>query len=133
MDQKRLAFKAIAAVAGIDAEGKVHGLTVADKSIKHETFITFMHKLRKAHEGKGTITLFVDNLNMHYMKVVKQHAEMNDINLCFNAIYASEYNPVERLWLFAKRTFSEACITGAKYHDQSHMRKVVFDSILGVP
>ena len=51
MDQKRLAFKAIAAVAGIDVEGKVHGLTVAEKSIKHEAFITFMHKLRKAYEG----------------------------------------------------------------------------------
>ena len=66
---------------------------------------------------------------MHYMKVVKNYAEENDINLCFNAVYASPYNPVERLWLFAKRSFGEACITGAKYHDQSHMRKVVFDSI----
>ena len=30
VEKKRLAFKAIAAVAAIDMEGKVHGLTVSD-------------------------------------------------------------------------------------------------------
>ena len=66
------------------------------------------------------------------MKSVKKHAEENDINIVFNAVYSSEYNPVERLWLFAKRSFSESCIDGASYHNQAAMRKLVFDSVLNV-
>ena len=103
VERKRLAFKSIGVVAGIDGKGQVHGLTVVDGAILGEHFITFLGKIRKAHPKAGTITLFIDNLAMHHMKAVKRFAEEKDINLLFNAIYSSEYNPVERLWLFAKR------------------------------
>ena len=33
IEKKRLAFRAVAVVAGIDMEGNVHGLTVTDGSI----------------------------------------------------------------------------------------------------
>ena len=95
----------------------MHGLTVVDGAITGDSFMTFLGKIRKAHPKTGTITLFVDNLRLHHMKSVQRYAEENDINLLFNAIYSSEYNPVEILWLFAKRKFSEHCIQGAEYHN----------------
>ena len=107
VEKKRLAFKAIAAVAGIDIHGKVHGLCVHDKAIVTDHFLEFLGKLRRAHADKGTVHVFLDNLRLHKTHAVKRYAEENDINLVFNGSYSSEYNPVERLWLFAKRKFAE--------------------------
>ena len=81
-----------------------------------EHFMNFLKKIRQVHNDRK-IYLLVDNLSVHRTKNVKAKADELDIELIFNPIYSSEYNPIERLWLLSKRTFSAACINGASYHN----------------
>ena len=39
------------------------------------------------------------------------------IELVFNGTYSSEYNPIERLWAWAKKRFVRACVEDAPYHN----------------
>ena len=43
VDKKKLGFKAIAVVAGIDTKGEVVAITIRDKSIFTPDFINFMN------------------------------------------------------------------------------------------
>lgn len=71
VEKQRLAFKAIAVVAGIDFEGKVYGLYVRDHSVTGEDFKIFLRKLRcQFMHPKETIYLLLDNLGVHHMKDV---------------------------------------------------------------
>ena len=45
------------------------------------------------------------------------NAAENNVELIYNATYSSEFNPVEILWSFAKRLFSNACVEGASYEN----------------
>ena len=36
VEKKRLAFKAIGAIAGVDVEGKIHGTIVLDGAVDHK-------------------------------------------------------------------------------------------------
>ena len=133
MEKKRLAFKCIAAIAGCDWEGNTHGLHVVDGVIDKYAFNIFLDKIREQFKKDVTVYVFIDCLNMHYFAEVVNHANANNIKLIYNGTHSSEYMPVERLWLFAKREFAKQCIMGAKYHNQASMRKLVFDCILSVP
>ena len=46
VDKKKLGFKAIAVVAGIDIKGDVVAITMRDKSICSADFIKFLDELR---------------------------------------------------------------------------------------
>lgn len=74
VERKRLAFKAIAVAAGIDRQGNIHGLTVADKVIQQKDFMIFLNKIRKAHKDMGEIIVFLDNLPMHHTHAIRDHA-----------------------------------------------------------
>ena len=101
----KLGFKAIAAVGAIDRKGRVVTIQTYDYSINVDKFILFLRELRATKSQTKRIYIFLDNLRVHYSKRVGEYCEQNNIQLIFNAAYSSEYNPVERLWALAKRSF----------------------------
>jgi transposase len=64
---------------------------------------------------------------------VQKCARRNHQELIFNAAYSSKYNPIERLWAIAKRSFSRDCITEADYSNNSMIQALVMKSILEAP
>ena len=49
--------------------------------------------------------MWLDNLKVHHSNEIKRWAEREGLRLVFNAPYSCEYNPIETLWAFAKKTF----------------------------
>ena len=46
--------------------------------------------------------MLVDNLPVHRTDNVKAQAKRSKVELIFNGTYSSEFNPIERLWAWAK-------------------------------
>ncbi len=101
----KIGFKAIAVVGAIDIKGKVRTICTFDYSINVDKFIQFLQELRIMKDARIKIFIFLDNLRVHYSLRVREYCGVNNIELVFNAAYSSEYNPIERLWALAKRTF----------------------------
>ena len=101
----KLGFKAIAVVGAIDRKGKVVTIQTYDYSINVDKFLLFLQELRATRSSSKRIFIFLDNLRVHYSLRVREFCNQNNIELIFNAAYSSEYNPVERLWALAKRSF----------------------------
>jgi transposase len=57
----------------------------------------------------------LDNLRLHHSKVVIERCRKYNIEIIFNAPYSSEYNPVERLWCYAKNHFKKHMISVTDY------------------
>ena len=49
--------------------------------------------------------MLVDNLRVHRTDRVVAQAKRSKVELIFNGTYSSEYNPIERLWAWAKQRF----------------------------
>ena len=122
--RKKLSFKAIAVAAAIDMDGAVSGIEVVDEAIDSTAYLRFLHKVAAAQQGQPCIML-VDNLRVHYTKEVVALAAKLRIELCYNGIYSSEYNPIERLWAWSKARFTKRCTGDVPYHLQNKMRDLV--------
>ena len=72
----------------------------------------------------------LDNLGVHRTKESTNLARNLGIELVFNGTYSSDYNPIERLWAWAKQRFVRACADDAPYHKQEAMRSLVRDVLL---
>ena len=117
IEKKRLAFKAIAVVGATDVEGRLVARIARDSIITKEDFMDFMEEVSvKSTRGKVTY-LFIDNLPMHHMYVIKDKAKYLGLGLVYNGTYSSEFNPIEILWANAKRKFSTRCIVDAPYQN----------------
>jgi transposase len=69
------------------------------KSVNSEKFIPFLQKLRRK-VGKAPIILYMDNLRVHWSKLVKPYyAELN-ITPVWAPSYSPMYNPIE--FVFSK-------------------------------
>ena len=113
-----LKFKCIGVVGAIDVHGKTVALHIETGSVKKDGFMRFLDKLA-VHNQSRKCYLFVDNLRMHYTKDVVNHARNLNMQLIYNAPYSSEFNPIERLWCYAKRNFSKYMIGITDYRKQS--------------
>ena len=76
VDKKKLGFKAIAVVAGMDIKGDVVAITMRDKSICSPDFIKFLNELRQHFKRKKTY-IFLDNLSFHHSHIVAKCAARN--------------------------------------------------------
>ncbi len=47
----------------------------------------------------------------------------------FNAPYSSEYNPVERLWCYAKYNFKKKMVAVSDYKNQVKIQRIVTESV----
>lgn len=52
----------------------------------------------------------MDNLWLHKNSDLIAYAGRKNIQFVYNAIYSSEYNPIERLWAFAKKRFGREVV-----------------------
>ena len=91
--------------------GEMAALHVIDGAIDIGSFITFLEKVAKYLDGRRACML-VDNLAVHHSKAVKEKALNLNIELVFNGIYSSEFNPIERLWAWSKARFTKRCSRG---------------------
>ena len=100
-------------------------------AIKIPDFLIFLSKIYQHSKGERCY-LLLDNLRLHHSQLVWERANQFNIEIIFNSPYSSEYNMVERLWLFAKRNFSKKMITVTDFKDQAKIEKLVAESILEV-
>ena len=77
--------------------------------------------------------MFMDNLRLHHMKIVKEYAVSHCIALRYNAAYSPEFNPIEGLWAYAKRSFSRYMINEHNFKDRALLYRLVRESIETVP
>lgn len=71
-----------------------------------KTFIEFIHQLR-ANCKDRKIVLLLDNVSFHNCKKLKKFTDkFKDIILFSLPPYSPEYNPVEQIWKWIKRTIS---------------------------
>ena len=127
-----LRFGAIAVVAAVDLKGEVVAMHMKDFSIKWDSFITFLEKLKPKKKSQKTF-VFLDNLKAHHSPEVKTYAKEANIELLYNAAYSSELNPIERLWLFSKRLFYKRVIEFSDWKDRPRLYSLVDECIKAVP
>ena len=72
--KKSLGFKAVAVVAATDRLGNICGYHSTEKSISTEDFVVFLEDVRRRSPGPRRIFMVVDNLGVHYTKVVRRAA-----------------------------------------------------------
>ena len=118
-------------VAAVDLNGEVAAMYMKDGSINWEAFIEFL-KLLKPKKKQRTY-VFLDNLTAHHKLEVKAYAKEANIELVFNAAYSSELNPIERLWLFSKRTFYKRLIEFSDWKDRGRLYALIDECIKAVP
>jgi hypothetical protein len=119
-------------VAAIDCFGKLHGLTLNDRSIKAPEFMNFMDSCNETN-GEVPTTMFLDNLRMHHQKVVKARATEHCIDMRYNAAYSPNFNPIEGLWAYAKNQFNRHMINERNFKDRALLYRLVRESIETVP
>ena len=64
----------------------------------------------KLKYGRRKVTIFLDNLRMHYNKEFKSLVASHGHELLYNASYQSHLNPIELLWAVAKRAFGRILV-----------------------
>ena len=122
--KKKLSFKAIAVSAAIDSKGTVIAHRIVDGAIDIQQFLLFLDSVARVTRRRKVLML-VDNLNVHRANAVKDKARRLNIELFYNGIYSSTFNPIERLWAWAKLNFQRSCVKNAPYHLQHRMRGLV--------
>jgi transposase len=73
--------------------------------------------------------VYLDNLRAHHSVVVRECAEKNNQELVFSGSYASELNPIEIAWAWAKRSFQTKMATHADMRDTEAIIAKVNESI----
>ena len=63
----------------------------------------------------------MDNLRVHKATIVKEKMQRLNFYAIFNASYSSEYNPIERLWLFSKRHWRKQLFDYKTYSNRQRM------------
>ena len=124
--RKKLGFKAIAVAAAINMDGNLVALHVVDHSINAYSFAEFLGKVGK-YLKRRKAKMLVDNLGVHHTYIAKSAAKKAGVQLVYNGIYSSEFNPIERLWAWSKARFTKRCFENVPFHLQHRMRALVTD------
>ena len=82
----KLSFDAVAAVAGIDGDGRLVDYVLSKGAITIPTFLDFIEKIGNHYQGKK-VYLFLDNLILHHKKQVALRCERLNVKIIFNAKY----------------------------------------------
>lgn len=97
-------------VGSTNIKGELTSLYISEKSIDTDKFLEYLAELRH-NTPTGTLYIFLDNLPIHWTIRVRNYCGENNIQLLFNGIMSSEFNPVERLWAYSKSKFRRDLIT----------------------
>ena len=76
--------------------------------------------------------IFLDNLNVHHNKEVKEYAKTLGFVFVFNAAYYSEINMIERLWNYSKRAFTRRIVNEPDWKNHGKVRDLVLECLRGV-
>ncbi len=85
---------ALAVIGGVSAENGMEGYLIKPKSIKSDSFITFLENLLLAHDP-AKVALFLDNCSVHHSKKAKEFFNLHKIKPIYNVPYSPQYNPIE--------------------------------------
>ena len=125
--RNKVSFPAIAAIAVIDVEGNVVACATRLKSYKTDSYVEFLKEFRA--KTKGKVKLFVDNLNVHRTLKARDYCQSKGIEVIFNAIYSSEYTPIERVWLHAKNKWRKRVVEITNFSNITLLQKKIVESI----
>ena len=130
--KRQLHFPVVACVGAIDQHGSLVQLSTFEKSVNKDKFIQFLEELSQKVDLQEAL-MFLDNLSVHHSLVVKDWAAAHGLELLFNAPYSSEFNPIELLWAFSKRSFydDEAVVQASWRYQQ--VRQQVVQHVEAVP
>jgi transposase len=101
-------------------------LTRDNERFTSKTFLRFIRKLRREHEGRQ-IVLIVDGAPIHTAKLVRAFAEENKSWLSLEILpaYSPELNPTEKSWGFVKTKK----MNGSQVKDKAELRKAVMKAM----
>lgn len=71
-------------------------------------------KIVREYYGDKPIAYLIDNAPWHKTKTVKEYCEDNQITLLFLPPYSPEFNPIERVWSYAKSKVKNIFFSTAK-------------------
>ena len=66
------------------------------RSLDKFDFLKFIKHIRRIYNNQK-IGLYLDNASFHAVKIVKEYARENKIDLIFAPVYSPEFNPSESL------------------------------------
>ena len=91
-----------------------------DSYINAQSVCDLLRKIAAAHEGIP-ITLVLDNARYQKCKVVWTKAEILGITLQYLPSYSPNFNLIERLWKFVKKT----CLYSVYYENYSDFKEAI--------
>jgi transposase len=106
--------------------GALHANSHELVSVENDSYINAMsvcellEKLRDKH-SEEPITLILDNARYQKCKVVWAKAEMLGITLQYLPSYSPNFNLIERLWKFVKKT----CLYSVYYENYSDFKEAI--------
>jgi transposase len=130
---KKVNFEAVAVVAGIGADGRVLAELTWPKSINIPRFIDFLKKLVSLRLDPP-VHLYVDQLQVHKSRAVKDFCANHGLVLNLAPIYDSPVNPIEFLWKLSKSTFRKRVVDfKVKKLDRARLEPLILDCISKSP
>lgn len=93
-------------VAMTEEQGLIYSLVCA-KAIDGETFIEFLHGLRRKIRQRP-LAIFMDQLRVHKARIVMPSYDNLNIKPVFNIGYSPEFNPIEAVFSKVKSKYSRS-------------------------
>ena len=91
------------AFVGVIAKDKgIAHFQLFNRSINGSKFVEFLHGLKFRH-GRRPLAIYMDNLQVHYAKEVKEAYEELNIIPIYGPAYSPEYNPIEMVFNMLKQ------------------------------
>ena len=91
-------------IASISEESGVELIHIHYTAVTSERFINYLYWLKRKNNNK--LAIFMDNLNVHRSKEVKEFYRDNDISCLYNVSYSPEFNPIESVFSQVKRFYN---------------------------
>lgn len=100
----------VGAVAAIDADGKLVSLVTSQGPINSSHLVRLGRRIRRVYRDQELI-LVLDNHRMHYMAKFQKLFDSDLHRLQYTPVYSGQFNPIEYLWAYSKRSFCKTIIT----------------------
>ena len=105
VDQKELYVGYKSVIASMRENQGIVLLQIDNQAINSYDFVEYMHLLRRKM-GSLPIALFMDQLQVHKSRDVREYFDELDIKPVFNVGYSPELNPIEAVFSKVKACFN---------------------------
>ena len=105
IDQKEIYTGYRSVIASLSYERGIGLCLIHAHAIDHEDFLNYLRKLR-GRNGRQPLALFMDQLQVHKAKEIRDEWAKLDIERIYNVSYSPELNPIEAGFSRVKALFN---------------------------